>query len=171
MASFDPFENRPLPTSFEGILEELYQGEVGGEAFFCALLSRFAEPDQQYKLGTLLQLETELKAKLRPLAFAHGVDLVERDEPKAQVRAFADALQGDTWQDLMAGFAELMKAFVARFHEIASALPPEQAELAKAIVEHETSIAEFATLEAAGETSRSIERVAKQLIHPLPPPA
>jgi len=30
--------DRPAPGSFEETLEELYQGEVGGEAFFCALL-------------------------------------------------------------------------------------------------------------------------------------
>jgi hypothetical protein len=171
MANFDPYENRPVPSSLEAILEELYQGEVGGEAFFCVLLSRFKQPDQQYKLGTLLQLETELKARLRPIAFAHGVDLVERDESRREIGKFAqDALDGETWEEVIASFAELMKAFVARFQALAASLPAKHAELGKVILEHETSIGEFAMLEAAGETSRSIERVAKQIIHPLPPP-
>ena len=83
---------------------------------------------------------------------------------------FADTLQGDTWQEVMASFADLVKIFVARFEVMASSVPPEYAEFAKEMIEHETSIEEFASLEAAGETDRSIGRVATQLIYPLSKP-
>jgi hypothetical protein len=53
---------------------------------------------------------------------------------------------------------------------MASSVPPEYAEFAKEMIEHETSIEEFASLEAAGETDRSIGRVATQLIYPLSKP-
>jgi len=162
--------DQPAPASFEEILEELYQGEIGGEAFFCALLERFKEPDQQYKLGSLLQLETEFKARIRPIAFAHGIDLVEKDESRREVVAFADSLTGETWEEVISQFAELMKGFVARFEVLGASVPSAHSDLGKAIVEHETSIGEFAALEASGETHRSIDRVAKQLAHPLPRP-
>jgi hypothetical protein len=88
--SFAP--DRPPPASFDETLEELYQGEIRGEAFFCALLEPFKEPDQQFKLGSLLQLETEFKARIRPIAFAHGIDLVEKDESRRAVVEFANSL-------------------------------------------------------------------------------
>jgi hypothetical protein len=47
-------------TQFTAILDEVDQGEVIGEAFFSAMLARFKTPDQQHKLASLLQLETEL---------------------------------------------------------------------------------------------------------------
>jgi hypothetical protein len=166
--SFAP--DRPAPGSFEETLEELYQGEVGGEAFFCALLGRFKEPDQQYKLASLLQLETEFKARIRPIAFAHGIDLVERDESRREVVQFADSLSGASWEQAMSQFAALMKGFVARFEVLSASVPSAYADFAKAIVEHETSIGEFAALEASGETGRSLDRVAKQLVNPLPRP-
>jgi hypothetical protein len=163
-------QDRPAPVSFEEILHEVYHGEVGGEAFFSALLARFPEPDQQYKLGSLLQLETEFKARVRPLAVCYGVDIVERDESRKEVLQFADALEGETWHEVMSSFAELMPGFVERFEALGSSVPPEHAEFGQAIIEHETSIGEFAALEAAGETDRSIDRVEKQLIYPLPKP-
>lgn len=160
-------EDRPVPSSVEGMIEEMYQGEAGGEAFFCGLLSRFTEPDQQYKLGSLLQLETEFKARLRPIAFAHGINLAEDDGVRQEIAGLLDTLEGDSWQEVMGGFARLMPMFVRRFEQISEALPAEYAELGRIAMEHETSIAEFADLEVAGETNRSIDRVAKQLIHPL----
>ena len=162
--------DQSAPATFEETLEELYQGEIGGEAFFCALLARFKEPDQQYKLGSLLQLETEFKAKIRPIAFAHGIDLVEKDESRREVAAFADSLTGESWEEVISQFAELMKGFVARFEVLGASVPSTYSEFGKAIVEHETSIGEFAALEASGETHRSIDRVAKQLAYPLARP-
>ncbi|MEQ9490962.1 MAG: hypothetical protein RIM72_18450, partial [Alphaproteobacteria bacterium] len=38
---------------------EMYQGEVFGEAFYCALLPLFQSPVQKHLIGSLLQLETE----------------------------------------------------------------------------------------------------------------
>jgi len=160
-------DDRPLPSSVEGIIEEMYQGEAGGEAFFCALLSRFTEPDQQYKLGSLLQLETEFKARLRPIAFAHGINLAESDDVRQDIAGMLDTLQADTWVEFVKSFAGLMPMFVRRFEQACAALPEEHAELGRIAMEHETSIAEFADLESAGETGRSIDRVVKQLIYPL----
>lgn len=170
MSDLEFVEERPSPTSFAEILEEIYQGEAGGEAFFCEMLARFKEPDQQYKLGSLLQLETELKARVRPLAFQHGAELVEREDSKREIAELARQFDGQTWQEFIQRFAEMMPTFVERFRELGAAIPADYAELAQAIVEHEESIEEFARLEAAGADKRSIDRVVKQLIYPLPRP-
>jgi hypothetical protein len=170
MSDMEFVTDRPAPSSFAGILEEIYQGEAGGEAFFCEMLARFKEPHQQYKLGSLLQLETELKARIRPLAFKHGVEIVEDPDAKRQIAELATQFDGQSWDEFIQGFAQMMPAFVERFRILGAAMPADQADLAAAIVEHVESIEEFAKLEQAGSTERSIDRVAKQLIHPLPRP-
>jgi AcrR family transcriptional regulator len=170
MSDMEFVTDRPVPSSFAEILEEIYQGEAGGEAFFCEMLARFREPDQQYKLGSLLQLETELKAKIRPLAFKHGVEIVEDQDSKRQIAELAIQFDGQSWDQFIQGFAQMMPTFVDRFRMLGAAMPADQADLAAAVVEHEESIEEFARLEAAGSSEQSIDRVVRQLIHPLPSP-
>jgi hypothetical protein len=63
-------------------LSELYQGEVIGEVILNCLLVQFRSPRQQYLLGSVLQLETETKARLRPTAAILGIDLVESEESR-----------------------------------------------------------------------------------------
>ena len=156
--------------SFEAILDEVYQGEVIGEAFFNTLLPRFKSPEQQYKLGSLLQLETEFKAKVRPIAIAHGLDPVEREESRQKGQGFADSLEGETWEEVMASFAGLMTTFVTRYKEMGAAVPSDYKEFGVHLAAHEKSIGDFVKLEAAGETINSIDDVVKQLNHPLPSP-
>jgi hypothetical protein len=170
MSDLEFVSERPAPSSFGEILQEIYQGEAGGEAFFSAMLARFKTPDQQYKLGSLLQLETELKARIRPLAFGQGVDLVEDPDAKRQIAELATQYDGQTWDQFVKDFAQLMPTFVDRFRLLASAMPEDQADLAAAIVEHEESIEEFARLEAAHPDAHTIDRVARQLVNPLPAP-
>jgi hypothetical protein len=164
--SFDPVESM----SFEAILDEVYQGEVIGEAFFSTLLRRFKSPDQQYKLGSLLQLETEFKAKVRPIAIAHGLDPVEREESRQKGQDFAGSLEGETWEEVMASFADLMRTLVARYREMGAAAPSDYKEFGVVLAAHEKSIGDFAKLEAEGETDNSINDVVQQLIHTLPSP-
>ena len=84
---------------------------------------------------------------------------------------FADSLAGNSWDEVMSQFAQLMKGFVARFEVLGASVPSEYPDFAEAVVEHEASIGEFAALEAAGEPHRSIDRVARQLVNPLPRPS
>ncbi len=156
--------------SFEAILDEVYQGEVIGEAFFNTLLLRFKSPEQQYKLGSLLQLETEFKAKVRPIAMAHGLDPVEREESRQKGQDFADSLDGETWEEVMASFAAMMPALVARYEDFGAAVPSDYKEFGAILAAHEKSVGDFVKLEAAGETSNSIKDVVEQLIYPLPSP-
>ena len=51
---------------FKACIVTYYQTEVLGEALFESLITKFQEPDYRYKIGSLLQLETETKARLRP---------------------------------------------------------------------------------------------------------
>ena len=57
---------------FKACIVTYYQTEVLGEALFESLITKFQEPDHRYKIGSLLQLETETKARLRPTLLELG---------------------------------------------------------------------------------------------------
>ena len=153
---------------FKTGFSELYQGEVVGEVVFSRLLERFGSANQRYKLGSLLQLETEAKARLRPGVMELGLDLVELDESRNKGNEFYRTLEGVDWKAAMEHLATGVEPFVRRYRQIAELAPPEYTELADSMVVHEQSIQDYAELEAAGEGDRSLDDVVKQLIFPLP---
>ena len=148
-------------------LSEEYQGEVIGEVLFSGLLEHFDSPQQRYKLTTLLQLETETKARLRPTALELGVELAELDESRKQGHDFLKSCEGRDWKDLMTHLETVVEPFVKRYSEIAEIAPPEYKDVADSMVVHEVSIRTFARLEASGDTEHSLDDVIKQLRFPL----
>ena len=54
-------------SSFEAALIEFYNGELLGETVYSALYAAAKEKDEKRKWATLMQLETETKAWLRPI--------------------------------------------------------------------------------------------------------
>ena len=149
-------------------LVELYQGEVIGEVLFSRMLERFGSVNQLYKLGTLLQLETETKARLRPAVMQLGLDLVELDESRDKGNEFYRTLEGMDWETAMAHLATVVEPFVKRYRQIAEIAPPKYKQLANSMVVHEQSIQDAAELEVAGDGDRSMDNVVKQLVFPLP---
>src|SRR5262245_20350864 len=67
---------------FRDCLRDYYQTEVRGEAFFAAVLGKFDKPDHLYKIGSLLQLETETKGRLRPTIFELGGSVEELESSR-----------------------------------------------------------------------------------------
>ncbi len=152
---------------FKKGLSEEYQGEVIGEVFFGGLLERFDSPEHRYKLATLLQLETETKARLRPAALELGVELAEFDESRKLGHDFKKSCDGMDWKAMMTHLATIVEPYVKRYSDIAEIAPPEYKEVADSMVVHERSIQTFARREASGETEHSLDDVIKQLKFPL----
>ena len=154
----------------KGLLEE-YQGELGGEVFFSELTKRFKSRQHQYKLATLLQLETETAARLRPTALELGVDLFYSDEYRELGEGFLKSCEGMDWKDLMTLLETVVEPFVKRYIEIAEIAPPEYKGIADSMVVHEKAIQTFARRELSGDTEHSLEHVIKQLKFPLKRPS
>jgi hypothetical protein len=151
-------------------LSEQYQGEVIGEAAINSLLPRFRSPREQYFLGTVLQLETETKARLRPIVAELGIDILESEESRIAGLAFREMAEGLDWQSSMEVFAEAMIPYVNRYQEILDSAPPEYREIAELMVVHERSIQQLWEREARGEGDSAIDDINKQLQFPLPSP-
>ena len=147
---------------------ELYQGEILGEVLFDQMLSYFDQPEQQYKIAVMLQLETETKARLRPAMIQLGLDLAEQPQFRNMGQEMADALKGKSWQQTIIMIRDVVKPAVERYREIAASAPAQYQALANGMVNHEQSIVDFAELELAGEGERSVEAIDAQLQNKLP---
>ena len=154
----------------KGLLEE-YQGELVGEVFFSELTRRFESRQHQYKLATLLQLETETASRLRPTALELGVDLFYRDEYREMGEEFLKSCEGMDWKELMTLLETAVEPFVKRYIEIAEIAPPEYKDLADSMVVHEKAIQTFARLELSGDAQHSLDDVIEQLRFPLKRPS
>jgi hypothetical protein len=151
-------------------LSELYQGEVLGEAVFTGLLPHLDDDRQRYVVATMLQLETETKARLRPIAVARGLDITEDPAQRAAGAGLAAELASSSWREKMQVVHDAGGAYLDRYREIAALAGPEDAEITGYMVEHEASLFEVGKRELAGETASSVELVVPQLRYPLPVP-
>jgi hypothetical protein len=155
--------------SFPGLVE-LFDGEILGEVFFDKMLSQFDQPHQQYKLATMLQLETETKARLRCLMFSLGLDLRESQAAREQALELAASFEGVSWEQFLSSLNEILQPFVARYTELAEQAPAEHAQTYHSMVAHEQSLLTFTELELEGKLEQSLDAVISQLIYPLPRP-
>ena len=153
--------------SFTEQLIEMYQGEVIGEVLFNAMLAMYPEPDQQYKSATMLQLETETKARLRPALAALGADLSELEASREAGHSFVEALAGKDWSGAMQVLSEGITPYVERYREIAASAPADYRDVAESMVEHEEVLHQFVTAESTGEGEAALQALVQQLQYPL----
>ena len=155
---------------FKDCLKTYYQTEVFGESVFESLLTKFRDPEHRYKIGSLLQLETETKARLRPALFELGLSVEEKEESRKAGRDFADSLSHEDWRGFIAALDETGRPLLQRQREVAASAPPPHRELAESMRIHGEAFQVFTDREAAGDAEHSIDAVVDQLKFPLPRP-
>jgi len=154
----------------KGVME-LYQGEIMGEVLFGELLRTAQNDDQRCKLGTLLQIESETKVRLRPRVSRHRLDLAEGPAVRAEGLSIAQNLARMNWLQMITAMHDAMRdTIIPRYKQIVEIAPAEDQEMARSMVEHESALLEMARLEIAGMTDRSAEPVVALLKSPLPRP-
>ena len=153
--------------NYHDCLRELYESEIFGEALTLALLAAAKNKRERHHYGTLLQLETETKARLRPFLYKYGIDLSE-DMDLAPVPQLVSAYENSSWTEFMGVTIPVVKRYLSRFEEIAEAGPEEDREYLQSMVRHEAAILRWMEMEAAGETKGSLDAIGAQLQFPLP---
>ncbi len=158
--------------SFEDVMREFYDGEVGGEAIYSALLSSARTDDERFKFGTLLQLETETKAWLRAPMIARGLSIEESATIREKNIALIQPILTWSWEkQVQSIFDALSKRFVPRYtsHLDSVRSRGDAAEVAICLhmVEHEQAQLEFSRRELSGSSADSLEPVIKHLKYPL----
>ena len=149
-------------------LSEQYQGEVTGEVALNCLLMKFRSPREQYVLGTVLQLETETKARLRPFLARLGIDITESEESRQMGLALAEMVEELDWAGSMALLAQALIPYVEKYQEIAELAPPEYKEVAELMAVHERSLQELWEEESREPSQQALDEIVRQLRDPLP---
>jgi hypothetical protein len=148
----------------------MYQGEVLGEALLACYVALELDPDRRYRWGTILQLETETKARLRPFLTKLGLSIAQ-DDTREVVAEFAQKFGSKSWRDHMNELAGITDMYLEKFRNIADAAPVEEQEITHSMVRHEAAINRFAHLELEGDSANSLNDVIAQLQYPLTKPA
>lgn len=150
--------------TFQEVLKEFYTGEVLGETIYSALFEAATEPDEKRKWATLLQLETETKAWLRPALVAHGVGVEEHAADRQTAVAMAGQLLPLAWPEKMQALkdvieAQLLPAFQGYADAAATRGDAEAEAVCLYMVEHERAQAEFASRELTGNGTSSLQPI------------
>lgn len=108
--------------AYPACIRALYESEIFGEASFLALIKIATNERDGYQFGTLLQLETETKARLRPFLSNHGIDLSESMD-LGDVAGVVAACEQQDWQEFTGAIIPIVSDFLERSKEIAAAGP------------------------------------------------
>ncbi len=156
--------------TYPSCLRELYESEILGERVFQLLIDHARSPREAYHLGSLLQLETETKARLRPLLARHGVELAEAMDLSA-FDQIAELFNAVTWEEFMAANVDAVEGFIATFQAIVALGPDKDRAILQSMVAHEEAILRWLKMEQAGDRVGSLDGVVAQLVFPLDPVA
>lgn len=148
-------------------LRELIDSEIFGEAVSLALLDVAKTDRDRYHFATLLQLETETKARLRPLLYKYGVPLSE-EAPMEIIEGIVEGYLAGSWEEFAAANIDVVQGFLSRFREIAEAGPAEDSEILHSMIRHESAILRWFEMESRGETEGSLDAIIDELQYPLP---
>ena len=154
---------------FKDCLVSYYQTEVLGEAFFAAVLIKFSDPIHRYKIASLLQHETETKARLRPVILELGGSVAEEELSRQTGREMAAPIANDNWQEFVSFLRDLGEPLLQRQRKSATSAPAAYHQIADEMRVHGESIQNFAECEVAGDGAHSIDEVVAQLKFPLLP--
>ena len=151
---------------YPNCIRELYESEILGEGVALALLREAKSERDTYHIGTLLQLETETKARLRPFLYKYGISLDEEAEADG-LADFVTAYKAMSWREFAGFLKQPVQGFLSRFEEIAGVTPPEDRPIVESMIDHEAAILRWVTLEAEGPNEDSLDAMISQLKFPL----
>lgn len=159
---------------FKDSLTGIYRGEQVGEAIFETTLSTAESAEQSYILGSLLQFETEGKAKIRPLLMRLGMSIAEDRDARPEGTAPANAISRMSWRERFDTMAKSINSiYLPKYQELEKLVTEDEDgeayELARFMGEHEFAIMRACENVAAGK-SDPIEPVIGLLDFPLSEP-
>lgn len=156
------------PVTYPACIRELYESEIFGEASALALLKSAKGEDDRYRFGTLLQLETETKARLRPFLAKYSLSLSE-DMDLSDVQGMVGAYQAASdFQAFAAAITPAIEHFHSRFVQIAQAGPIDDRPILESMVRHESAILQWLTRESQGLAQGALDAMIRELKYPLP---
>ena len=158
-------DEKAMNEAYRAGLQTLYDGEVMGERLLLALHAAARSPREADHFAAILQLETETKARLRPLLLKYGMSLAETADLGGIPGRLA-TYASDSWRDYTAATARRLTAVLRIYEHIAALGPPEDQPILQAVVRHEAALIDWARAEAEGETDQSLAAIVDLLCYP-----
>lgn len=161
--------------SFEEVIHEFYDTEIGGEAIYSALLESAETADERINFSTLLQLETETKAWLRAPMIARGFSIEEHAAVREKYAAQMAPLKTLPWTQKMQAMREFIgQLVIPRYQGYLEAArkrgDADEVAICLHMVEHEQAQLEFSQRQLSGANSKdSLEPLVKHLKYRLLP--
>jgi hypothetical protein len=146
-------------------IQVLYDGEVMGERLVLALHAAARTPRDAAHFAAIVQLETETKARLRPLLLKYGMSLAEAADLTGIPERLA-GYAGQTWRDYTAATAARLTTVLRDYEAIAALGPPDDQPILGAVVAHEAALLDWARMESDGETDQSLAAITALLCFP-----
>ena len=154
--------------TYPACIRELYESEIFGEASALALIKAAKNDHDRYRFGTLLQLETETKARLRPFLAKYGLPLTE-DMDLTEVQGMVNAYKAtSSFREFAAAIVPAIEHFHARFAQIAQSGPPDDRPVLESMVRHESAILNWLTQEKDDHAEGALDAMIGELKYPLP---
>ena len=130
-------------------LNEYYEEEISGEAWFLALADLF-DGSRREKMLRLAQVERHTAKIVRPLIEAYGLTPKTTESLQEEGRKFAREGTQD-WDGLIAEMRQSFPQYIDDFEALEAMAPPQDIAILKRMTEHEVAAIAFLELEAAGD--------------------
>lgn len=153
-------------TEYPGCLRELIESEIFGEAVSLALLEVARNERERYHFASLLQLETETKARLRPLLYKYKVSLSE-NMALGHIDGIVQGYLDSSWEQFAKANIRIVERFLSRFKHIAAIGPEEDRQILESMIRHETAILRWFDMESRGAKEGSLDGILAELQYPV----
>ena len=159
---------------FKDALLSVYHGEQFGEAFFESLLPYSENDEQRFIVGSLLQLESEGKAVMRPVLAKLQLALDEDSGSRPRGEAAVLAMKEMSWREKYSAIASGIRAKgLPQYEELATLVSAEEDREAYALADfmgrHERAVLTVAE-NIATDQRYPVEPVIELLHFPLSRP-
>ena len=146
-ALFCILETKLISGEFKESLLNVYRGEQFGEAFYETLLAETDDENEKVILASLLQLETEGKAKVRPFIIKYGLPAYDNPQSITGGVETARRLANESWRTKFEAMAVIIREqglpqYEGLIKKVDPDEEPEAAELAEFVGAHERVILE-----------------------------
>ncbi len=136
-------------SEFESQLQDWYQSEIAGKAFFDTMADGAQSDDEVNKWSLLARLEATMAQRLSAECAAASIEL-----PEASGSRYLDAareLAGKPWPAIMKLLMPQLRTAVSEIRTAAQQSPAAHAQIAGEFLAHEQALAAFVSAELKGE--------------------
>ena len=136
-------------SEFESQLQDWYQGEVAGKAFFDVLANAAQSDDEANKWSLLARLEAAMAGRLSVACEQAAIALPEPSD--STYLEYARQMAGNPWQSNLEILMPQLDKAVSEIRTAAEQAPAAYADIAGEFLAHEEALAAFVSTELKGE--------------------